>query len=479
MFDNESVVIMYLSISLKFCLNNRRTAVCLSILFKQRKGCHIPLSLWMPPHRTITPYSLFSVKRKSVSFVMMVRPHFDASTVMASSSFPPIPIADNGEKQDSDFLHIRLQRVGDYLREVYGKRGLDNMVEICEYAAMSSSEIWLPRWTPHSLVGKRFYHLRSDVRPVKTWLSEDKQIRQYFPSSINITIVNGIEQAEFVVVDNEIKPTDHEYLTILQKARDRHIPILKTSDVEVCSNSLPAGPSKTSSSFWRIACFMPMLKRPVKYHDSEGRFRLTFKQHTFKNDEDTLEDMHHQVLLRDPIVRGFATWLDPNCRDRFCKMTATSPLRIAHTRWKVTDVLNDYVNEAYTLQDRTFVRQWDEEKFNDEFESFSGGFKPTEAIRASLFMFFKAHEKTIRELLPPPSQTASLTEDVSNETSMADPPNASVELDSLQVLIILAMLPLRCEKEELHATLLYLFVSLKGAAHQYIYAWNAWNGWQW
>ncbi|RUS34335.1 hypothetical protein BC938DRAFT_481120 [Jimgerdemannia flammicorona] len=306
---------------------------------------------------------------------------------------------------------------------------------------MSSSEIWLPRWTPHSLVGKQFYHLRSDVRPVKTWLSEDKQIRQYFPSSINITIVNGIEQAEFVVVDNEIKPTDHEYLTILQKARDRHIPILKTSDVELADRLFRAYVEETSQISTQIF--------PVhEDHDSEGRFRLTFKQHTFKNDEDTLEDMHHQVLLRDPIVRGFATWLDPNCRDRFCKMTATSPLRIAHTRWKVTDVLNDYVNEAYTLQDRTFVRQWDEEKFNDEFESFSGGFKPTEAIRASLFMFFKAHEKTIRELLPPPSQTASLTEDVSNETSsqsssMADPPNASVELDSLQVLIILAMLPLR------------------------------------
>lgn len=90
---------------------------------------------------------------------------------------------------------------------------------------------------------------------------------------------------------------------------------------------------------------------------------------------------------------------------------------IKNTRWRIHDVWKDYISEAWDFtKATTCIREWDEEGFNVEFETDSDTFKPADAVRAALFVFFIANEEAVRARMPGPSENID-TPDIGSEPS--------------------------------------------------------------
>jgi len=217
-----------------------------------------------------------------------------------------------------------------------------------------------------------------------------------FPKTLDIILVDSTEQAEFFVVDDTIRPTDVEYSEILQKARKQQVPILTRSDVERAHDYTLMPPKQE-------------IEDPVQFEnvqeDDDGH-RLTFDKNSVESlakRKDATEILEHEILLRDPIVRWFVLSDEAykewnSTRD---PMFDDNPRRVVGTRWKIDDVLTNYVSEAWQFLDAsTCVWQWDEDKFNRDYATPSDLFKPTDVVRAALFEFFDDNDEIIEELLP-------------------------------------------------------------------------------
>ncbi|RUS29914.1 hypothetical protein BC938DRAFT_480076 [Jimgerdemannia flammicorona] len=138
-------------------------------------------------------------------------------------------------------------------------------------------------------------------------------------------------------------------------------------------------------------------------YDSDGCFTLTFGKRDLKymKDPDGIELVYHEILLRDPIVRKFARSSN-DYWERYRAVIRTEPLRIVNTRWKIKNVLDDYLAEAWgnSATHGTFIREWDKDEFNKDYENPSDTVKPTEAVRAALWVFYVTNEKSVKDRLP-------------------------------------------------------------------------------
>ncbi|RUP47274.1 hypothetical protein BC936DRAFT_145919 [Jimgerdemannia flammicorona] len=264
------------------------------------------------------------------------------------------------------------------------------------------NDVWLPRSTPYLLKGKRFYHLRSGNSA--TCSTRDEPLDAY--------LVNNIDQAGFVAVDDDVPPTDAAYQDVLRKARERNIPILKTSDLKL-ARQLFHGSTKTKLNdlFGHPRSSESAKQFTVQEgRDTDGCPTLTFGENDIecRNSDEGNELLDHEILLRDPIVRRFAQTLDDDWK-HFREIIRTNPLRIVNTRWKIKDVLGDYRSNAWDfVGPTTCVREWDEAKFNEDFKTPSDHVKPTKAVRAALFVFYITNEKSVKDRLPPASASPSI-----------------------------------------------------------------------
>ncbi|RUP49861.1 hypothetical protein BC936DRAFT_141177 [Jimgerdemannia flammicorona] len=278
---------------------------------------------------------------------------------------------------------------------------------------MTSTPAWLPQWTPHSLAGNPFFYLHGDGS--KAWLSANRQsqTRIFFPNSINVHLVEQIEDAQFVVIDDDFQPTDKTYQAILEQARQLRIPVLIGSAIEAANRVFLS--SKETS---KVSLNSQEIVNVDEDEDDDGYSRLTFDENTIKAigvNKEATEYLHHQILLRDTIVRRFAE-AKTSTNNRYnleivsfqhdeLRVMVKDPPRIAGTRWKLDDVLSDYLAEAYTFVDRrTCIRQWDEAEFNKDYGTPYGEdeFKPADAVFTALYHFFCENKKAVEELLPSP-----------------------------------------------------------------------------
>lgn len=75
---------------------------------------------------------------------------------------------------------------------------------------------------------------------------------------------------------------------------------------------------------------------------------------------------------------------------------------IKQTRWRIDDVWNSYISEAWNfIDEKTCVYDWseeDKENFNEEYGTESDAIKPTDAVRAALFVFFIENKEAVLEM---------------------------------------------------------------------------------
>lgn len=80
---------------------------------------------------------------------------------------------------------------------------------------------------------------------------------------------------------------------------------------------------------------------------------------------------------------------------------------IKNTRWRISDVLEIYLSNAWFFSNTasvTCMRDWDEDKFNEEYDIEFKAIKPTDAVFAALFVFYIANEEAVakaKETTPP------------------------------------------------------------------------------
>ncbi|RUS23519.1 LOW QUALITY PROTEIN: hypothetical protein BC938DRAFT_475011 [Jimgerdemannia flammicorona] len=140
----------------------------------------------------------------------------------------------------------------------------------------------------------------------------------------------------------------------------------------------------------------PIVNVEKEDFDDMGRLRLTFSDETAKyirDDEDAIEEVYREILLRDPIVRGFIEQGDDSSfpfnradsypMDKLLSMIIKDPPRIAGTRWTIENVQNDYVTEAWESVDN---KSWIPSK---EFTS-------ADAARAALLIFYNENEASVK-----------------------------------------------------------------------------------
>ncbi|RUP47201.1 hypothetical protein BC936DRAFT_146019 [Jimgerdemannia flammicorona] len=241
---------------------------------------------------------------------------------------------------------------------------------------MLSTSAWLPQWTPHSLAGNHFFYFRSGQGDdSKAWLPTDRQL------------VEKIEDSKFVVVDDDFQPTSKAYRDILERARELRIPVLTRSGIEAADRVFRAS-KETREVTSNLNS--PEIVNVDEDQDDKERFRLTFAEHTIDAigvNKKATEYLHHQILLRDPIVREFADKTSTiNGRHSRVKIDQDPP-RIAGTRWKLDDVLSDYLAEAYSFVNRrTCIRNWNEDEFNDDYGTSydEDDFQPADAVFTAL-----------------------------------------------------------------------------------------------
>ncbi|RUS21421.1 hypothetical protein BC937DRAFT_92756, partial [Endogone sp. FLAS-F59071] len=231
-----------------------------------------------------------------------------------------------------------------------------------------SDEEWLPQWTSNGLVGKRFYYFSSGSN--LKWLPSEDDPDTYFPNSIKIHVVDSVLET----LDEE------KYLT------------------------------------------------------------LTFDENTIGVDDSTDEKLKHEILLRDPIVRSFIEKHEVD-QNRFSAILAWSPLRYVvyceiggctqayiteiemNTRWKISDVLEIYLSNAWFFSDTdavTCIRDWDEDKFNKEYKREFKAIKPSDAVNAALFIFYTANEDAVAKASDTHTKPDPVTEPKSTTLPIAD-----------------------------------------------------------
>ncbi|RUS18208.1 hypothetical protein BC937DRAFT_89035 [Endogone sp. FLAS-F59071] len=122
------------------------------------------------------------------------------------------------------------------------------------------------------------------------------------------------------------------------------------------------------------------------------------------------EQLDYIILLRDPIVRSFME-ADPQSDDR-----------IKQTRWRIHDVWKNYISEAWVFFDeKTYVYNWskeDQEKFDEDYGTESDTIKPTDAVRAALFVFFIANKEAVFKAKPTVPTARIEAEGEGNDTSV-------------------------------------------------------------
>ncbi|RUS21419.1 hypothetical protein BC937DRAFT_92754 [Endogone sp. FLAS-F59071] len=245
-----------------------------------------------------------------------------------------------------------------------------------------SDNVWLPSWTPGKL-GKHFFFLSSDGLPKLT----------------NFIAVESLEAADFVAVDDNILLNNEgqdKYEAISKIAKERNIPIQSVSSLQF------------ADQFIQHQLPMPSVSKPTitvqEYWDDEGYFTLIFdKNEAGMEDANADEQLNYIILLRDPIVRSFMK-TDPQSDDwkNLLLMLDWNPLRyVNQTRWRINDVWISYISEAWNfIDEKTYVYDWSKEdqvKFDEEYGTESDAIKPTDAVRAALFVFFIANKEAVFE----------------------------------------------------------------------------------
>ncbi|RUS15621.1 hypothetical protein BC937DRAFT_92221 [Endogone sp. FLAS-F59071] len=286
-----------------------------------------------------------------------------------------------------------------------------------------SEDFWLPQWTPSSLIHKRFFEFHLKERKERPL--EYVQGQTLFPETLDICWVDSMEKADFFVVDDDIQPTDVEYLEILSKAKKQCIPILTRTDVEVRlsefstlfrAHNYIANPPNSDPFFSPLIIYVHFYhhirlvhgsENPVQFEnvqeDDDGH-KLTFDEKNIESlqREDAIEILEHEILLRDPIVRRYVDLSEEAYKEwdsKLERMFDNDPRRVVRTRWRIEDVLANYFSEAWHfLSTTTCMWRWDEEKFNRDYGTPSDLFKPAEVARAALFEFFDDNEETVEEL---------------------------------------------------------------------------------
>ncbi|RUP42949.1 hypothetical protein BC936DRAFT_137851 [Jimgerdemannia flammicorona] len=252
----------------------------------------------------------------------------------------------------------------------------------------SSSDIWLPSWTINTLGDRRFYHFEHSTQKSKSPLSRDAKD---FLASINTNKIDELDNAGFIVVDNyAIDPTDTEYLELLSNAEELQIPILSASDIEFVRRA----------HFDDVLQELEVTDNPTSIKNVEEEGESDELQLTFDGEcsDVPIEELHHEILLRDPIVRGFVQ--NPRKDLESLVIQTPGPPRIVGTRWTIEDAQNDYIAEAWrSIDSKTWRRQWSPEEFNRDYMGPKGR-AATDVVYAALWMFFDENREAVESRIP-------------------------------------------------------------------------------
>ncbi|RUS22834.1 kinase-like domain-containing protein [Endogone sp. FLAS-F59071] len=256
-------------------------------------------------------------------------------------------------------------------------------------------DAWLPPWTPILLENGKYFHLRTKDLPgfpedVKKFLEEHQTLS-----------VQGIEQADFVVVDDNIKPTDETYVETLGKVLKlrKPIPVVTARIVKLAISKYDDYHQKCLDN----SVDLLEIAQPTNFKVEENQTGDTLKFMLLSNieGEELYEAVYHEILLRDPNVRKF---IKNPCEDLedLENLVVKDPPRIRGTRWKVEDVLCDYVTEAWQMEKEwTWRWDWDPEEFNKDYKQ-GDNFLPAKAVEAALLHFFKENRFKVERLLKQP-----------------------------------------------------------------------------